>query len=80
MQPAISLTKVAQTSTLKAVEVNDVWQRIRLGLHFPIPDQKLVNQYRQWYIKHPQHLERVSQRAEPFLYMIVEEIENVICQ
>ncbi|NRD74278.1 LysM peptidoglycan-binding domain-containing protein [Shewanella sp. VB17] len=76
VQPAISLTKVAQTSTLKAVEVNDVWQRIRLGLHFPIPDQKLVNQYRQWYIKHPQHLERVSQRAEPFLYMIVEEIEK----
>lgn len=76
VRPTISLAKVDSIQTLDLVEVNDVWQRIRLSLNFPIPDQKLVNQYRQWYIKHPQHLKRVSQRAEPFLYMIVEEIEK----
>ncbi|GGI85178.1 lytic transglycosylase [Shewanella hanedai] len=72
----LSIPKVESTPTPEIVEVTDVWQRIRLGLDFPIPDQKLVNQYRDWYIKHPQHLERVSERAEPFLYLIVEEIEK----
>lgn len=58
------------------IQITDVWQRIRLGLTLPVPDQKLVNQYRNWYLKHPQHLARVSERAEPFMYLIVEEIEK----
>ncbi|GIU42135.1 lytic transglycosylase [Shewanella colwelliana] len=58
------------------IEITDVWQRIRLGLAMPIPDQKLVNQYRDWYIKHPQHLQRVSERATPFMFLIVDEIER----
>ncbi|MCG9722542.1 LysM peptidoglycan-binding domain-containing protein [Shewanella sp. Isolate7] len=58
------------------IQITDVWQRIRLGLSLPVPDQKLVNQYRNWYLKHPQHLARVSERAEPFMYLIVEEIEK----
>ncbi|WP_028772684.1 LysM peptidoglycan-binding domain-containing protein [Shewanella waksmanii] len=58
------------------IAVTDVWQRIRLGLSMPVPDQKLVNQYRDWYIKNPQHLARVSQRATPFMYLIVEEVEK----
>ncbi|MCE9678814.1 LysM peptidoglycan-binding domain-containing protein [Shewanella sp. AS1] len=58
------------------VAITDVWQRIRLGLTFPIPDKKLVNQYRDWYIKHPKHLARVSKRAQPFMYLIVDEIEQ----
>ncbi|MEI6858380.1 MAG: LysM peptidoglycan-binding domain-containing protein [Shewanella sp.] len=57
-------------------EVTDVWQRIRQDLSFDIPDQELVKKYRDWYIKHPQHLEIVSQRASPFLYLIVEEVEK----
>ncbi|QFU22608.1 LysM peptidoglycan-binding domain-containing protein [Shewanella eurypsychrophilus] len=67
---------VTPTVKIDVVEVTDVWQRIRLGITFDVPDQKLVNQYRDWYIKHPQHLERVSERAAPFLYLIVEEIEK----
>jgi membrane-bound lytic murein transglycosylase D len=72
----LSPPEVESTPTPQVIEITDVWQRIRLGLDFPIPDQKLVNHYRDWYIKHPQHLKKVSQRAEPFLYLIVEEIEK----
>ena len=57
-------------------EVSDVWERIRLDMALPIPDKKLVNQYRDWYIKHPQHLELISERARPFMYLIVEELEK----
>lgn len=56
--------------------LTDVWQRIRLGLSMPVPDNKLVNQYRDWYIKHPGHLAVISERAQPFMYLIVEELEK----
>ncbi|MBE7216192.1 LysM peptidoglycan-binding domain-containing protein [Shewanella benthica] len=73
--PMISPEEVIEAKVAVA-EVTDVWQRIRLGLSFDVPDQKLVTQYRDWYIKHPQHLKTVSERATPFLYLIVEEIEK----
>lgn len=60
----------------KVVQITDLWQRIQLGLTFDTPDQQLVNQYRQWYLNNPQYLKRVSARALPFLYLIVEEIEQ----
>lgn len=54
----------------------DVWQRIAMQLEMPIPDHQLVDYYRTWYLKHPNHLKTVSQRAEPFLYLITEKIEQ----
>ncbi|OIQ25493.1 LysM peptidoglycan-binding domain-containing protein [uncultured Vibrio sp.] len=54
----------------------DVWQRIGMQLHMDIPENKTVDYYRTWYLKHPSHLRTVSKRAEPFLYLIVEEIER----
>ncbi|GGB51966.1 lytic transglycosylase [Shewanella inventionis] len=57
-------------------ESGDVWERIRFSMDMPIPDQHLVNRYRQWYIDNPKHLEQISQRARPFLYLIVQEFEH----
>lgn len=76
--PNAQLTTPPATTVpdIQVAEVTDVWQRIRLGLAFDVPDQKLVNQYRDWYLKNPLHLERVSERATPFMYLIVEEIEK----
>jgi membrane-bound lytic murein transglycosylase D len=77
VEPPIIVDPITpQTQVPQPIVITDVWQRIRLGLTLPIPDQKLVNQYRNWYIKHPQHLARVSERAQPFMYHIVEEIEK----
>ncbi|WOT06627.1 lytic transglycosylase [Shewanella youngdeokensis] len=61
---------------IQPVEITDIWQRIRLNMQMDVPDEKLVRQYRDWYIKHPQHLERVSERATPFMFLIVEELEK----
>lgn len=72
----------ASTAQSKPVPVvtpqtqEDVWQRIAMQLEMPIPDHKTVDYYRTWYIKHPNHLKTVSQRAEPFLYLITEKIEQ----
>jgi membrane-bound lytic murein transglycosylase D len=54
---------------------NDVWQRIRSNLEFSIPEDPRVVSQRNWFIKHPDYLNRVAKRAEPFLYYIVEALE-----
>lgn len=56
--------------------ITDVWQRLREQLNLPVPDQKLVKRYREWYIANPKHLQQISERAAPFLYLIVEDIEQ----
>ncbi|HAS6319255.1 TPA: LysM peptidoglycan-binding domain-containing protein [Vibrio vulnificus] len=53
----------------------DVWQRIAMQLSLDVPDHEKVDYYRTWYLKHPNHLKTVSQRATPFLYLITEKIE-----
>ncbi|KXF81221.1 lytic transglycosylase [Enterovibrio coralii] len=54
----------------------DVWKRIAMQMDMPVPENKRVNYYRNWYLKHPQHLETVAKRAEPFLYLITEKVEE----
>jgi membrane-bound lytic murein transglycosylase D len=55
---------------------DDLWQRISMQFSLDIPENKSIEYYRNWYLKHPKHLETVAQRAEPFLYLITEKIEQ----
>lgn len=55
--------------------ITDVWARIRSQLTFDVPMNKRVLVQRDWYLRHPDYMERVAKRAKPFLYYIVEELE-----
>jgi membrane-bound lytic murein transglycosylase D len=57
-------------------KIVDLWQRIRSQLSFEIVEDKRVDEQRDWYLRHPAYMERVAQRAKPFLYLIVEQIEQ----
>ena len=70
----------ANTSIENAVEQtaenqNDVWQRIRDGFTLEGQDHRFVKPYLDWYAKHQAYLDRVVERARPFLYDIVEELD-----
>ncbi|MDF4599160.1 transglycosylase SLT domain-containing protein, partial [Vibrio parahaemolyticus] len=74
-----SLAKDSAKDTPKVLspqEQEDVWQRIAMQLEMDIPNNKKVDYYRTWYLKHPNHLYTVSKRAAPFLYMITQRIEE----
>ncbi|NOY61937.1 MAG: LysM peptidoglycan-binding domain-containing protein [Gammaproteobacteria bacterium] len=84
-QDISQLNEVVAATTDSAVEVVieepsqvpvDLWQRLRNG--FGLNDHKhpSVQRDRQWYLKHPEYIERVVERARPYLYFIVEEIET----
>ncbi|GHA63219.1 LysM peptidoglycan-binding domain-containing protein [Photobacterium aphoticum] len=57
-------------------EQENLWQRISMQLTAEVPDNKSVNYYRNWYLRHPGHLQTVANRAQPFLFLITEEIEK----
>ncbi len=58
------------------VEIKDVWQRIRHQLNFEYEDNSRIQAQRNWYLKHPSYMKRVAKRAKPFLYLIVEQLEQ----
>lgn len=58
------------------VEIVDLWQRVRSQLSFEIVDDHRVDEQRNWYLRHPAYMERVAKRAKPFLYLIVEQLEQ----
>ncbi len=54
----------------------DVWQRISEQLSLKVPDNRRVYSQKAWYLKHPSYIKRVSERAKPYLYFIVSELEK----
>jgi membrane-bound lytic murein transglycosylase D len=54
---------------------DDLWTEIGDSFTLPIPENKRLTSQRNWYAKHPEYLDRVAKRAEPFLYYIVQELK-----
>jgi len=54
----------------------DLWERIRNGFTLPVREHKRINQQFQWFASHQEYLDRVAERATPYMYYIVEELEK----
>lgn len=74
--PSKPVIKLKPKPVVTPQSQEDVWQRIAMQLKMPIPKHQMVDYYRTWYLKHPNHLRTVSKRAEPFLYLITEKVEE----
>ena len=57
-------------------EIADLFDRIRNGFKFPDLQSSHIRQYETWSSEHPTYLKNLFERAEPFLYYIVEQIEK----
>ena len=60
---------------LTPVGYDNLWLKLAEGFKFEVPENSRIAKQRNYYLKHPKYLQRVSKRAEPFLYLIVEQIE-----
>jgi membrane-bound lytic murein transglycosylase D len=62
---------------LKTEATQSIWPRIRAGFQLP-EDEKHASLQRElaWFAKHPGYMQRVMQRADPFLHYILEETEK----
>ena len=59
-----------------ATELEDLWQRIQFQLTFNVPQTRPIVEQRNFYSSHQAYLDRIANRAQPFLYFIVQEIEK----
>lgn len=57
-------------------EVQHLWQRVQTQLQFQFEDNPRIAAQRNWYLKHPSYMQRVAKRAKPFLYLIIEQLEQ----
>lgn len=56
---------------------HSIWPRIRAGFKLPSDIQhEALQREVNWFAKHPEYMQRVMQRADPFLYYILEEAEK----
>ncbi len=60
----------------EATRHDDIWTRIEAGFGLPLPDNKRVRSQYEWYAAHTDYLARASERARPYLYLIMEQIEE----
>jgi membrane-bound lytic murein transglycosylase D len=56
---------------------SDVWDRVRDGIVLDThADHKRIDDHINWFKKHPEYLARVNNRARPYIYYIVGELEK----
>ncbi len=53
----------------------DTWERIRNGFDLPDVEHKRVQQELNWFKRHPEYMQRVAERATPYLHYIIETVE-----
>lgn len=71
------LRKTVRDNTRKKQNVeNDLWKRIRQGFGLPGYEQPRVDAQLNWYARHQDYIDRVTQRATPFLYHILNEVNS----
>ncbi|MBE0364953.1 membrane-bound lytic murein transglycosylase D [Pseudoalteromonas ulvae UL12] len=62
--------------TLQPYEVTNLWQRITMQFTLPVPNNSIIKKRINWYRQHPNYMDTISARAQPFFYHIVKEIER----
>ena len=67
---------IPETHSERDTPPTDLWERIRRGQRLEIPDHPRVHRQLEWLAANSRHLEHTAQRAEPYLYFIVEEAER----
>ncbi len=58
--------------------VDDVWQRIRNGMELTSYQikQAETKKHLSWFVEHPEYVDKVVERARPYLHYIVSELEK----
>jgi len=61
---------------LSSADVPDLWSRIRSGFAMNELNSKLVSRQERWYAKHPDYVDRMTDRSRRYLHYIAEEVER----
>ncbi|MDA7745838.1 LysM peptidoglycan-binding domain-containing protein [Psychromonas sp.] len=65
-----------QALTIVEEDYDNLWLKLAEGFEFEVPENSRIAAQRDYYLSHPTYLTKVSKRAEPFLWLIVEQIQE----
>ena len=71
-----ALDSQKRRESLKDSRTPDLWKRVRQGFGLSGYEHRRVETELRWYARHPKYIDRVVDRATPFLYFIMTEIER----
>ncbi|SCZ63552.1 lytic transglycosylase [Thiohalomonas denitrificans] len=71
-----STTQAAESLPEPAGPPENLWDRLRSGYRLPAIEHAHIDADINWYASHQSYLDRVAERAEPYLHMVVESIEE----
>jgi membrane-bound lytic murein transglycosylase D len=60
----------------KAQTHTDLWAYLAANMTLPVTQHTRLQSKKEWYLKHPQYMQRVAKRAGPFLFYIAQELEK----
>ena len=72
----LSNKAIDSAENIEYVDESNLWSYIASHQELPIEDHPRVLEFIDWYQKHPEYLTRISKRAQPYLYLVVSEIEK----
>lgn len=73
--PAVFLLTIEQPDA-ESVAMPEIWARIRTGFDFPEAKPDVVRRYIDEYVKHPHLFEAMLKRGEPYLFHILNRVEQ----
>ncbi|MDH5180706.1 MAG: LysM peptidoglycan-binding domain-containing protein [Gammaproteobacteria bacterium] len=74
-QSAVDSAETTQTNTAPP-KIENIWDRIRGGFAFGDYEHPRIQRELDWYARHPEYLNRVAERAMPYMHYIVETLEE----
>ncbi|PWK54550.1 LysM peptidoglycan-binding domain-containing protein [Pleionea mediterranea] len=60
----------------EVAEVDNLWWMIRDEFTLAIPERRRLQSQRNWYAKHPSYIQRMSERASPYLFHIYSQLKQ----
>jgi membrane-bound lytic murein transglycosylase D len=73
---ALVVQPTIDRETPNSANYTNLWDRIRAGFALPKMEGPYVVRNEQWFVNNPDYMERMLQRANLYLYHIVEEVEK----
>jgi len=71
-----SNSEINSDHTIKYVDESNLWNYLANHQEIHIEDNPRILEHIYWYQKHPDYLTRISERAQPYLYLVVSEVEK----
>ena len=67
---------VNSTGSTEYFDESNLWNYIASHQELVIENHPRILEQIDWYQKHPDYLTRISKRAQPYLYLVVSEVEK----